>query len=88
MAVGMADMRPHAGAHCLAHPPSHASVAGAQGKQAVTDHSEAESPSLHVVGGMWVNGQLGHRMVREPLLMVPTINVLANRLNRGGKMGA
>lgn len=31
---------------------------------------------------------MGHRMLREPVLMVPTVNVLAEPLNRGGKMGA
>lgn len=35
------------------------------------------APSLHAAGGLWVNGQLGHRMPRERPLMVPAVKALA-----------
>lgn len=42
----------------------------------VTHLGWAEPSSLHMVGGMWVNGQLGHSRLKETLLMVLTVRVL------------
>lgn len=42
----------------------------------VTNLGWAEPSSLRMVGGLWVNGRLGHSRPKETLLMVPIVRLL------------
>lgn len=56
-------------------------------ERCMTNLGGAEPPSLHMVGGMWVNGQLGHSRLKETLLMVLTVRVLPEERGSSGQRG-
>lgn len=53
----------------------------------MTNLGWAEPSSLHMVGGMWVNGPLGHSRLKETLLMVLTVRVLPEERGSSGQRG-